>query len=146
MEALVQSGYRPSRTLVLSLMLGEVRNPFYFANHRSTYHVSHQAADIPKVSDYLHTAYDKHGLEMGFKPPPFVCGNRRLDRMLYTLRALFDALYRGVTTLFSVRKTHDCPQRVLDDGEHQVTACDIDRPAEPMFCRQSAHTSLRLCY
>jgi hypothetical protein len=145
-EALVQSGYRPSRTLVLSLMLGEVRHPFHLANHRSTYHVSYQAADIPRVSDYLHTAYDKHGLEMGFKPPPLVCGNRHLDRMLYTLRAVFDTLYRGVSTLFSFRATPDCPQRVFDDGEQQVTACCIDRPAEPMFCSHSAHKSLRLCY
>jgi len=101
-EALVQSGYRPSRTLVLSLMLGE-------------------AADAQKVSDYLHTSYDKHELEMGFKLPPLVCGNSSLDRMLHTLRALFDTLSRGVTTLFSVEKTPQCSQRVFDDDGPRIS-------------------------
>lgn len=119
MEALAQSGYQPSRTLVFSLMLGEVRHHFHSFNRRSIYHVPpiYQAADIRKVSDYLHATYDKHGLELGFKLPPVVCGNRRLDRMLHTLRVLFGRLYMGVTALFSVRKTPICLQSVFDDGK-----------------------------
>lgn len=100
-EALAQSGYQPSRTLVFSLMLGE-------------------AADIRKVSDYLHATYEKHGLEMGFKQPPVVCGNMTLDRMLHTLRILFGRLYVGVTALFSVQKAPHCLQSGLDNGEPRV--------------------------
>jgi len=100
-EALAHSGYQPSRTLVLSVMLGE-------------------AADVRKVSDYLHATYDKHGLEMGFKPPPLVCGNRRLDRMLHSLRVLTDRLYWGVTTLFSIQKKSHCLQGVSDDGGPRI--------------------------
>jgi len=101
-EALAQSGYQPSRTLVFSLILAE-------------------ASDIQKVSDYLHTTYDKHELEMGIELPPVVCGNRRLDRMRHTLRVLFGRLSMGVTSLFSVRKTpRHCLQNVFDDGEPRV--------------------------
>jgi hypothetical protein len=117
-EALAQSGYQPSRTLVFSLMLGEVRNSFHSFNRRSIYHHSPiQAADIRKVSDYLHATYEKHGLEMGFKQPPVVCGNMTLDRMLHTLRILFGRLYVGVTALFSVQKAPHCLQSGLDNGE-----------------------------
>jgi hypothetical protein len=87
-EALVQNGYQPSRTLVLSLMLGET-------------------ADTRKVSDYLHATYDKHGLEMGINPPP-------LPDCRGKMRAFFDSVYRGVTALFAIPATPAC---LKDDGE-----------------------------
>jgi hypothetical protein len=117
-EALAQSGYQPSRTLVFSLMLGEARH-FHSFNQKSIYRVSPtQVADIRKVSDYLHATYDKDGLKLGIELPPVSCGNRRLDRMLHTLHVLFDQLYMSVTALFS--KTPHCLQNAFDDGEPRL--------------------------
>jgi hypothetical protein len=140
-EALVQNGYQPSRTLVLSLMLGEVRHRFHPPQlRRSIYHVSHyQTADTRKVSDYLHATYDKHGLEMGINPPP-------LPDCRGKMRAFFDSVYRGVTALFAIPATPAClrDDGEVDDGEHQGAVCGLDWSAEPVFvCRQTTLPSLR---
>jgi hypothetical protein len=54
LNALLRSGYQPSRTLVFSLMLGE-------------------ASDAPKVSEFLRATYGESGLGMEFEPPAPVC-------------------------------------------------------------------------
>jgi len=53
-DALLRSGYQPSRTLVFSIMLGK-------------------ASDAKKVSEYLHATYGLRGLNMEFDPPVFAC-------------------------------------------------------------------------
>jgi hypothetical protein len=144
-EALAQSGYQPSRTLVFSLMLGEARH-FHSFNQKSISPT--QAADIRKVSDYLHATYDKDGLKLGIELPPPVCGNenRRLDRMLHTLRVLFDRLYMSATALFS--KTSHCLQNAFDDGKRWRLSPPIG-PLNIFFasiCRRTTLTSFRLCH
>ncbi|KAI9450480.1 hypothetical protein BJY52DRAFT_1191832 [Lactarius psammicola] len=100
-EALVQSGYQPSRTLVLSVMLGE-------------------AADIQKVSQYLHATYDEHEVDMGIKPPPPPkCQSGRLPKMLHSVHAFFDRLYWGVSTLYLIPGTRQCLQ--VDDDIPRFT-------------------------
>ncbi|KAH9053139.1 hypothetical protein EDB87DRAFT_1653686 [Lactarius vividus] len=96
-EALVQSGYQPSRTLVLSMMLGE-------------------AADAQKLSQYLHATYGKHGVDMGRKPPPPPsCRSGRLPKMLDALLAFYDRLYWRVFALFP-RKSYCIPADYGDGG------------------------------
>ncbi|KAI9439133.1 hypothetical protein H4582DRAFT_118937 [Lactarius indigo] len=69
-DALVQSGYQPSRTLVFSVMLGE-------------------AADLQKLSQHLRLAYGEHGVDMGRKPPPPPwCISGRLPKIRTTLLPL----------------------------------------------------------
>ena len=75
------------------------RRPIYLV-------LRYQAADAPKVSEYLHSTYD------GFKLPPPQCGSTILD--------FFDGLYRGVTALFPIPATPHCFQIELDDGEYRV--------------------------
>ncbi|KAH8991874.1 hypothetical protein EDB86DRAFT_2830614 [Lactarius hatsudake] len=82
-ETLVQSGYQPSRTLVLSVMLGE-------------------ATDLPKLSQYLHATYGDHGIDMGIKPPPPPwCRSGRTPNMLDALLAFYYRLHWRVSTLLS---------------------------------------------
>ncbi|KAI0268555.1 hypothetical protein BGY98DRAFT_333815 [Russula aff. rugulosa BPL654] len=54
LNALLRSGYQPSRTLVFSLMLGE-------------------ASDGPKVSEFLRATYGDLGLGMEFEPEAPIC-------------------------------------------------------------------------
>ncbi|KAH9173238.1 hypothetical protein EDB89DRAFT_1960691 [Lactarius sanguifluus] len=89
-EALVQSGYQPSRTLILSVMLGE-------------------AADAQKLSQYLHATYGKHGVDMGRKPPPPPwCRSGRPPKILDALLAFYHRLYWRVSALFP-GKSHCLP-------------------------------------
>ncbi|KAH9032271.1 hypothetical protein EDB85DRAFT_1956549 [Lactarius pseudohatsudake] len=110
-ETLVQSGYQPSRTLVLGVMLGE-------------------ATDLPKLSQYLHATYGEHGVDMGTKPPPLPwCRSGRPPNMLDTLLAFYDRLYWRVSTLLSA-EPHCTP---ADYGEHQDTARVFDESVKTNF-------------
>ncbi|KAH8993742.1 hypothetical protein EDB92DRAFT_1944442 [Lactarius akahatsu] len=109
-ERLVQSGYQPSRTHILSVMLGE-------------------AADVQKLSQYLHATYGKHGVDMGRKPPPPPwCRSGRLPKMLDALLAFYDRLYWRVSALFAGKPVLHCLP--ADYGEHQDTACGFDESVE----------------
>jgi len=57
-DALLRSGHQPSRTLVLTLMLGE-------------------ASDAPKVSEYLYSTYGELGLGMESEPAVLTCKTGR---------------------------------------------------------------------
>jgi hypothetical protein len=76
LDALLRSGYRPSRSLVFSLVLGEVRHHGYYDPMLPHLIIlprdSLQASDAPKVSEYLRATYGELGLGMEFEPPaPF---------------------------------------------------------------------------
>ncbi|KAH9014597.1 hypothetical protein EDB83DRAFT_2441169 [Lactarius deliciosus] len=126
-ETLVQSGHQPSRTLVLSVMLGE-------------------ATDLPKLSQYLHATYGDHGVDMGTKPPPPPwCRSGRLPNMLDALLAFYYRLHWRVSTLLSA-ESHCIP---ADYGEHRDTARGFDESVEtnfrsitdgPLFFRYAHHT------
>ncbi|KAF8466066.1 hypothetical protein DFH94DRAFT_347603 [Russula ochroleuca] len=78
-DALLRSGHQPSRTLVLSLMLGE-------------------ASDAPKVSEYLHATYGDLGLGMEFEPQASECRNQRF-RASRVFRTLIGKVPEAVLTL-----------------------------------------------
>jgi len=59
LDALLRSGYQPSRSLVFTVMLGEV-------------------SDAPKVSEYLRATYGELGLGMEFEPSAPICQNEGL--------------------------------------------------------------------
>jgi len=78
-EELLRSGYQPSRTLVLSLMLGD-------------------ASDAPKVSQYLHDTYDESGLDMEFELRPLVCKGQRFKGLMLRV---FHTIVDGVSGAFA---------------------------------------------
>jgi len=78
-EELLRSGYQPSRTLVLSIMLGD-------------------ASDAPKVSQYLHDTYGESGLDMEFELPPLVCKDQQRFKGL--MLRVFHTLVDGVSGAF----------------------------------------------
>jgi hypothetical protein len=78
-DALLRSRHQPSRTLILSLMLGE-------------------ASDAPKVSEYLHATYGDLGLGMEFEPQASECRNQRF-RASRVFRTLIGKVPGAVFTL-----------------------------------------------
>lgn len=81
-DALLRSGYQPSRTLVLSLTLGD-------------------ASDAPKVSQYLHDTYDESGLVMEFELHPPVCRDERFKLlMLRVFHTFADGVSRAFGAVF----------------------------------------------
>lgn len=56
LEALVQSGYQPSRTLVLSVLLGEVRRPFHPANRGEVFIAFRESTRPPMYGKCLSTS------------------------------------------------------------------------------------------
>jgi len=100
-NALLQSGYRPSRTLVLTLMLGE-------------------ASDAPKVSEYLHATYEELGLGMKFEPQAPECKSERF-RASRILRTLVGERPGAIVTLRpkSTVSRH-APAKPFDEDEPRV--------------------------
>jgi hypothetical protein len=84
LDALIRSGYRPSRSLVFSLVLGEVRHHGYL-NPRIPHLIFlrdfSQASDAPKVSEYLRATYGELGLGMEFEPPAPICEELKASRL-----------------------------------------------------------------
>jgi len=94
-DALLRSGYQPSRTLVFSLILGD-------------------ASDTLKVSEYLHDTYGELGLNMEFNPPKPECRNKGF-RVLNVFHATIGRVFRALGALLftpslNVRPTPDAPR------------------------------------
>jgi hypothetical protein len=130
-EELLRSGYQPSRTLVLSLMLGDVSRHIStrWKNHpRSNdfFRLSPQASDAPKVSQYLHDTYGESGLVMEFELPPLVCkGQRFKGLMLRVFHTLADGVSGAFRALVHTSASSQTDSRPFDAGEPSDVTRDL---------------------
>jgi len=100
-NALLQSGHRPSRTLILTLMLGK-------------------ASDAPKVSKYLRTTYGELGLGTKFEPRAIECKSERF-KASRILRTLVGEEPGAIVTLHPTSTvSRHAPAKPFDEDEPRV--------------------------
>ncbi|KAH9976980.1 hypothetical protein BJV74DRAFT_158114 [Russula compacta] len=103
-ETLLRFGYQPSRTLILSLMLGE-------------------ASDAQGVSEYLHATYGELGLSMEFEPHVPECKNGRFGA-LRIFRSFTGRVSRAILSLHPASAASRCMRaRPFDDDEPRLFRC-----------------------
>jgi len=101
LDALLRSGYRPSRTLIFSLMLGD-------------------ASDAPKVSEYLRGKYGELGLGMEFEAQAPICQSEGLKASRLLRKFLSKAPGAIVTLHPALSVSRDTQAKPFDADEPRL--------------------------
>jgi len=114
-DALLRSGYQPSRTLVLSLMLGD-------------------ASDAPKVSQYLYDTYAESGLVMDIEMPRPMCRSKAIA--LRAFHTLVGGVSRAFGALFSTSASSQASSKPFETDAPRLLRYALNPAAKP--CKRTA--------